>query len=81
MLANFESVFLGCIDADVSKEIENIRLKNLAEIYKVHSVLQLSNLKRFVKRVELQKGTESAKGTGEVDGALEGSSVVEWRCS
>ena len=32
-------------------------------------------------RVELQKGTESAKGTGEVDGALEGSSVVEWRCS
>ena len=30
---------------------------------------------------ELQKGTESAKGTGEVDGALEGSSVVEWRCS
>ena len=33
------------------------------------------------KRVELQKGTESAKGTGEVDGALEGSSVVEWRCS
>ena len=34
-----------------------------------------------IKRVELQKGTESAKGTGEVDGALEGSSVVEWRCS
>ena len=33
------------------------------------------------QRVELQKGTESAKGTGEVDGALEGSTVVEWRCS
>ena len=33
------------------------------------------------ERVELQKGTESAKGTGEVDGALEGWSVVEWRCS
>ena len=35
----------------------------------------------YTERVELQKGTESAKGTGEVDGALEGSSVVEWRCS
>ena len=35
----------------------------------------------FLQRVELQKGTESAKGTGEVDGALEGSTVVEWRCS
>ena len=41
----------------------------------------VSNNYSLIRRVELQKGTESAKGTGEVDGALEGSSVVEWRCS
>ena len=51
------------------------------EAWKIRENPNTKMEERIRRRVELQKGTESAKGTGEVDGALEGSSVVEWRCS
>ena len=51
------------------------------EAWKIRENPKTKREERIRRRVELQKGTESAKGTGKVDGALEGSSVVEWRCS
>ena len=40
-LANFERLVLGCIEADVCKEILNGRLNTLDEIYKIYKLLDL----------------------------------------
>ena len=36
MLANFERIVLGCIEAEFYKQILNTRLKALDEIYKIY---------------------------------------------